>query len=55
MKFRADMNKTKQISTSNNSFNLTTLMAHINLLRQMEVNNVNTYIFEISKHFDHNH
>ena len=44
------MNKTKQIPISNNSFDLIILMAHTKLLCQMEINNVNIYIyFKISK------
>ena len=49
------MNKTKPILTSKNSLNLIILMVHIKLLCQMEINNVNIYIYfkkSVNKHFD---
>ena len=49
------MNKTKPIPTSKNSLNLIILMVHIKLLCQMEINNVNIYIYfkkAVNKHFD---
>lgn len=41
------MNKTKPILTSKNSLNLIILMVHIKLLCQMEINNVNIYIYTL--------
>ena len=43
------MNKTKPIPTSKNSLNLIILMVHIKLLCQMEINNVNIYIYTLKK------